>query len=144
MFGNGTQLQEMYITPSLLTQDNWDVLAEAAKWSRANADTLVDTHWIGGAPGDHQVYGWASWSPKKGILTLRNPSARVQGINIDATRVFEFPKDAPRHYTLVSPFKDQHLEIEALNGGEEATFKLKPFEVLIIEALPASPSSQSH
>ena len=50
MFGNGTQLQEMYITPSLLTQDNWDVLAEAAKWSRANAGTLVDTHWIGGTP----------------------------------------------------------------------------------------------
>ena len=86
MFGNGTQLQEMYITPSLLTQDNWDVLAEAAKWSRANADTLVDTHWIGGAPADHQVYGWASWSPKKGILTLRNPTARTQEIKIDASK----------------------------------------------------------
>jgi hypothetical protein len=139
MFGNGTQLQEMYITPSLLTQDNWDVLAEAAKWSRANADTLVDTHWIGGTPADHQVYGWASWSPKKGILTLRNPSARVQGIKIDATKVFELPEHAPKHYTLVSPFKDQHLEIEALNGGEEVTFKLKPFEILIVEALPAGP-----
>ena len=48
MFGNGTQLQEMYITPALLTPENWDTLAEAAKWSRANADTLVDTHWVGG------------------------------------------------------------------------------------------------
>ena len=28
-FGTGTQLQEMYITPSLLTQANWDDLAEA-------------------------------------------------------------------------------------------------------------------
>jgi hypothetical protein len=50
MFGNGTQLQEMYITPSLLTPENWDTLAEAAKWSRANAETLVDTHWVGGRP----------------------------------------------------------------------------------------------
>ena len=75
----------------------------------------------------------------KGVLTLRNPSARVQGIKIDATKVFELPNDAPKHYTLISPFKDQHLEIEALNGGEEATFKLKPFEVLIFEALPAGP-----
>jgi hypothetical protein len=143
MFGNGTQLQEMYITPSLLTQDNWDVLAEAARWSRANADTLVDTHWIGGAPAEHRVYGWASWSPKKGILTLRNPSARAQEIKIDATKVFELPEQAPKHYTLVSPFKDQHLEIEALTGGEEAKFKLKPFEVLIIEALPVGPLSSS-
>ena len=51
-FGNGTQLQEMYITPALLTPENWDALAEAAKWSRANADTLVDTHWVGGSPAD--------------------------------------------------------------------------------------------
>ena len=33
-FGTGTQLQEMYITPSLLSQRNWDTLAEAANWSR--------------------------------------------------------------------------------------------------------------
>ena len=29
-FGTGTQLQEMYITPSLLSSGDWDVLAEAA------------------------------------------------------------------------------------------------------------------
>jgi hypothetical protein len=138
MFGNGTQLQEMYITPGFLTSDSWDVLAEAARWSRDNADTLRDTHWIGGAPAEHQVYGWASWSPKKGILTLRNPSTRIQEITIDATKVFELPENAPKHYTLVSPFKDQPLEVEALNGGEAATFKLNPFEVLIVEALPGA------
>ena len=36
-FGAGTQLQEMYITPALLTSKNWDDLAESARWSRANA-----------------------------------------------------------------------------------------------------------
>jgi hypothetical protein len=138
MFGNGTQLQEMYITPGFLTQDNWDVLADAAKWSRENADTLVDTHWIGGAPAEHQVYGWASWSPKKGILTLRNPTARIQEIKIDAAKAFELPENAPKHYALSSPFKDQQLETKALNGGEETMFKLRPFEVLIVEALPGA------
>ena len=47
-FGTGTQLQEMYITPSLLSDKNWDTLAEAAKWSRENASVLTDTHWVGG------------------------------------------------------------------------------------------------
>ena len=75
-FGTGTQLQEMYITPSLLTDANWDDLAEAAKWSRANADVLKDTHWIGGDPAWLEVYGWASWTPSKGVLVLRNPSDR--------------------------------------------------------------------
>ncbi|SPE59564.1 conserved exported hypothetical protein [Verrucomicrobia bacterium] len=136
MFGNGTQLQEMYITPSLLTQDNWDTLAEAAKWSRENASTLVDSHWVGGAPAEHQVYGWASWSPTKGILTLRNPSRHEQRIKIDAAKVFELPPDAPKSYALVSPFKDQQMDLTRLRAGDEATFTLKPFEVLVVEALP--------
>lgn len=137
MFGNGTQLQEMYITPALLTPQNWDDLAEAAKWSRANADTLVDTHWIGGSPEDRSVYGWASWSPKKGILTLRNPLAHTAEIKIDPAKVFELPDGAPNNYTLVSPFKDQTVTVTSLAAGTETTFKLNPFEVLVIEARPA-------
>ncbi|MEI9903460.1 MAG: hypothetical protein WDN06_05375 [Asticcacaulis sp.] len=65
-FGSGTALQEMYITPSLLSAGDWDTLAQAANWSRANADVLKDTHWIGGDPGRLDVYGWAAWAPRKG------------------------------------------------------------------------------
>ncbi|SPE42168.1 hypothetical protein SBA3_500033 [Candidatus Sulfopaludibacter sp. SbA3] len=66
-FGTGTQLQEMYISPNLLSEQNWDDLAEAAKWSRGNAATLVDTHWIGGDPAKLEPYGWAAWSPAKAV-----------------------------------------------------------------------------
>ena len=127
----------MYITPSLMTPENWDTLAEAAKWSRENAGTLVDTHWVGGAPADREVYGWAAWSPKKGILTLRNPSAKASEISIDPARVFELPEGAARNYTVVNPFKDQSVEVTKLRAGEETPFKLQPFEVLVVEALPA-------
>jgi hypothetical protein len=135
-FGNGTQLQEMYITPGLLTPENWDTLAEAAKWSRANAGTLVDTHWVGGRPADGEVYGWAAWSPTKGILTLRNPAAKAQEIAIDPAKVFELPDDAPQSYTIVSPFKDQAVDVTGLRAGEETRIRLQPFEVLVLEALP--------
>ncbi len=97
----------------------------------------MDTHWVGGAPADREVYGWASWSPKKGILTLRNPSARAQSIKIDPAKVFELPEGAPQNYTIVNPFKDQTVDVTSLHAGEETTFKLKPFEVLVIEAWPA-------
>ena len=135
-FGSGTQCQEMYVTPSLLSAANWDVLAQAAKWARANAQTLVDTHWVGGSPAERKVYGWAAWSPAKGILTLRNPGGRAAEIQIDAAKVFELPAAAPRNYRLVSPYPDQSLELTGLRAGEAATFKLKPFEVLVVEALP--------
>ncbi len=134
MFGSGTQLQEMYITPALLSPQNWDDLAEGAKWSRANADILVDTHWIGGRPEDGQVYGWASWSPKKGIITLRNPTSRDRNLQLDPGKAFELPAGAAKKYSIVPAFPDEQTDVKELNAGTETAFKLKPFEVLVLEA----------
>ncbi len=135
-FGCGTQMQEMYITPKLLSKENWDALAASAKWARENADTLVDTHWVGGDPTNAQVYGWAAWSPRKGILTLRNPSGKTATIDIDAEKVFELPESAVRRYALKSPYADQTTGVISLEADQPATFSLKPYEVLVLEAIP--------
>ena len=136
-FGTGTQLQEMYITPSLLTDKNWDDLAEAAKWSRANAAVLKDTHWVGGDPAWLEVYGWASWTPKKAILVLRNPSDKPQSIGIDPEVVFELPQGASHSFTAHSPWKEDSgkpsLQLRAGVGHE---FQLAPFEVLTLDVVP--------
>jgi len=135
-FGTGTQLQEMYITPALLSPENWDTIAECARWSRANADTLVDTHWVGGDPLRLEPYGWASWSPRKGILTLRNPSNVPQNISIDVEHVFELPPDAPRRYSARSPWAiGRGRPPVQFRAGEEREIPLAPFEVLTLEAI---------
>jgi hypothetical protein len=136
-FGTGTQLQEMYITPALLTEANWDDLAEAANWSRANAGTLVDTHWLGGEPSKLQVYGWASWSPTKGILVLRNPGTVTQSIDVDVGGAFELPEGAPRRYTARSPWKaDASSAPFVLAAGTPHSFRLEPFEVRTLDLTP--------
>jgi hypothetical protein len=136
-FGTGTQLQEMYITPALLTQQNWDDLAEAANWSRKNSEVLKDTHWIGGDPEWLEVYGWASWTPKKGILVLRNPSNREQSVNIKLQDAFELPAGAAQVYAAQSPWKDDAgrpaIELDAKEAHE---FHLAPFQVLTLDILP--------
>jgi len=137
-FGTGTQLQEMYITPSLLTQANWDDLAEAAKWSRANADVLKDTHWVGGDPQWLEVYGWASWAPRKGILVLRNPSDKAQTIKIKLQDVFELPAAARLDYVARSPWKeDAGKPAILLNAQQAHEFELAPFQVLTLDLLPS-------
>ena len=137
-FGGGTQLQELYVTPSLLTPANWDTLAEAARWSRANAATLLDTHWIGGDPLQLQVYGWASWSPTKGLLTLRNPSDKPQDFNLDLASAFELPSNSPMTYTLKSAWSGTHspLDSRLIQAIDKQVVHLAPFEVLTFEALP--------
>lgn len=138
-FGTGTQLQEMYITPSLLTQANWDDLAEAAKWSRANANVLKDTHWVGGNPAWLEVYGWASWSPEKAILVLRNPSDKPQTMRVNLQDALELPAEAAQSYSAKSPWKsDANRPAVRLRAETAHDFQLAPFEVLTLELTPES------
>jgi hypothetical protein len=136
-FGSGTQLQEMYLTPELLTEKNWDVLAEAARWSRENQDVLKDTHWVGGDPGWLQVYGWASWSKEKSILVLRNPSDQAQSITLDVGKVLELPVGAARRFSAKSPWNDDAGKAAVSVAAETLhKFELKPFEVITLELKP--------
>jgi hypothetical protein len=130
----------MYITPSLLTQTNWDTLAEAARWSRAHASTLKDVHWIGGDPDKLQVYGWAAWSPHEGILTLRNPSTTAQTFTLNLAQAFELPPSAPSTYALHSVWSAtpnrSSSRVEQAQAGKPLTLHLAPFEVLTLDAIP--------
>jgi len=136
-FAGGTDCQELYITPSLMRLQDWDALAEAAKWSRSNANVLVDTHWIGSDPAKGEIYGWASWSKRKGVLSLRNPLDKPGSITLDIGKAFELPKGAIQKYSLKSPWKkDTDKAAIVLIAGREHTFELKPFEVLVFDATP--------
>jgi hypothetical protein len=129
----------MYITPSLLSSDDWDVLAEAAKWSRDNAQTLKDSHWIGGDPARLEVYGWASWSKQKAILTLRNPSDQPQDFTATLSALLELPTDSSHAYSARSPWKSDSAKPAVTIPARQAhAFHLQPFEVLTLELVPRS------
>jgi len=136
-FASGTNCQELYITPSLMKPQDWDALAEAAKWSRENSDVLVDTHWVGGDPNEGEVYGWAAWSKRKGILSLRNPHEVPGKLTIDIAKVFELPAGVAQKYSLKSPWKkDANRAVIVLSAGKEHTFEMEPFEVMVFDATP--------
>ena len=137
-FGTGTQLQEMDVTPTLLTAPEWDTLAARAKWSRRNAATLVDSHWIGGDPALLQPYGWAAWSGRGGIVTVRNPSDKVQAMAIDVADALELPAGAPRAFQARNPFPVGRGRMipSRFIATQPQRVDLQPFEVLTLELSP--------
>ncbi|WP_145573235.1 enterotoxin YacT [Yersinia alsatica] len=135
-FATGTQLQELYITPSMLNSNKWDTLADAAKWSRENSDVLVDTHWIGGDPTALAVYGWASWSKDKAIFGLRNPSDKAQSYYLDLTKDFEIPSGEATRFTLKTVYGTNTSL--AKDYSKPVIITLKPLETLVIEATPVA------
>jgi hypothetical protein len=142
-FGSGTGLQELYLQPDKLTSADWQVLAEAARWARAHADVLVDTHWIGGDPARLEVYGYASWSPRRGVLMLRNPDDQPRAITIELRTAFELPPGAPERYRLASPWtEDAARPAEIIAATTPWRVALAPFEVRVLEATPAKESAR--
>ena len=134
-FGSGTQLQEMYVTPSLLGKTDWDTLATAANWSRANQAVLRDVHWLGGDPGKLAVYGWAAWSPDKSIVVLRNPADHAQTFSLHAGSALELPPSAATHFSghVVAGLSLQAFSTDA---DQPLTIQLQPFEVRVMELTP--------
>jgi hypothetical protein len=138
-FGGGTLLQELYVDPGVMNDALWDVLADAAKWARANAEVLADTHWLGGDPAALQVYGWASWRPGKGVVTLRNPADQPQSFALNLATALELPAGAPERYTLRDVWNTRpDLAGKTLAAVEPLSLDLAPFEVVVLEASPVT------
>lgn len=136
-FGSGTALQELYISHDRMKPEFWPVLAEAAKWAKANDEVLKDTHWIGGSPINLEVYGFASWKPGKGIIVLRNPDDQPKVYDLNLNRVLELPKQFEGTYQLRSPWKeDQNQEKLKTSSGQILKVELIAFETKILEVIP--------
>ena len=97
-FGMGVNLQELYLSPDLMTSAAWDIVALAAKWSRRNMPTFQDSHWVGGDPLEHKmgvVYGFGSFGAEQNrvIVTLRNPGMKMAAHNFNMVVDFELPAE---------------------------------------------------
>jgi hypothetical protein len=134
-FASGTSLQEMYVNPHLLTTPMWDCLATVAKWSHANSDVLKDVHWIGGDPAKGDIYGYASWAPRKGIFSLRNPSAVKKVFKVNLKDFFELPETLSSLFELRNAIKKNKLK-KKVNAEDTFTITLEPYELQVWEAIP--------
>lgn len=133
-FGNGTSLQELYINPHKLNSTNWDCLAKAAAWAKANENVLVDVHWVGGDPAKEEVYGYAAWNNDRGVITLRNPSSQRKAFKVEVGQVFDLPEDTNKNYFFYDAKASPKDNSSLIASGDSFTISLEPFEVKVMNA----------
>ena len=124
----GMQMKELYVTPSLLTDEMWDVLGRAARWATDNAPVLRMSRLIGGDPGAGEVYGFASRSGDVAFFGFRNPSLIPQDISIVGR---ELVGDRPVRLRLIYPFK---LGAGTLRPSDTVRQQLGPNAIRIYRA----------
>jgi len=128
-FATGTGLQELYVSADLLSADDWDLIASAARWSQSHAEILQDSHWLGGDPARAQVYGFGSWRNDRAVIALRNPSDRPQQFELDLASALELPTGAARHFSATAAYG--RAPPDELVATPSITVALEPFEVLV-------------
>ncbi len=70
----GSAFLELYIKPRVLSEPDWDVLAEGIQWAHSMYPAFERTRMHGGDPKKHETYGYSGWDgTKKGYLSVHHP-----------------------------------------------------------------------
>jgi len=69
----GSRIQELYVSPELVSPQAWAMLARGLHWAQAEASMLRNMRWTGGDPAKGEVYGYVSQKGQVTLYVLRNP-----------------------------------------------------------------------
>jgi hypothetical protein len=136
--GSGMMRQDLYLTPSLLKPQEWEVLGKSLQYAKANARTLLNNGtWVLGDPVQGEAYGLVHASETKTIVVLRNPSLQPTRVNLPLTpeNGFVFAGQALKAETIF-PFRE--VLPDDFHAGDALPAMLDGYEQRVIELRPAS------
>lgn len=143
-FARGISMWELYISPDFLTDDEWDVLAEAIRWAKDRFPLLCSTEMIGGDPDDRKAYGYVHFSGKNGLVAVRNPFIEPQTVRLKFSESLGLDADAdslvlervyPTHWVSPELYSTGSVVDIPLQGYETAIYEIYPLEEATIPLL---------
>jgi hypothetical protein len=136
-FARGVAMWELYVSPNLLTAEEWNAIVASIAWARDRFDTLMSTERVGGDPRETDAYGYAHFGGSRGIVAARNPFIEPRTLTVELApahgldpaaaslvleRVYPSRWIAPRLYATGAT-----VELE-LDGYETALYEIYPVE----------------
>ena len=129
----GSGFEELYLKTFVLKDKDWDVIAEALKWSAKVFPVFKRVRMHGGNPDSKEVYGYTAWNSGMGYVSIHNPSDKPQSYSFILDRKFGL-LPGKRKYRLSSPLKDGAAGLNPeYSYGEKVSLELKPAEIRILD-----------
>jgi hypothetical protein len=131
--GSGMMRQDLYLTPSLLKPQEWEVLGKSLEYAKANAHTLLNNGtWVLGDPAQGEAYGFVHASETKTIVVLRNPSLQPVRVNLPLTPENGFVSvDQTLKAETIFPYRE--VLREDFHAGDALPAMLDGYEQRVIE-----------
>lgn len=128
----GTGFVELYLKPRVLSQTDWDVLAEGIKWMESIFPAFRKVRMYGGNPHHKEIYGYSGWNKAMGYISVHNPSNSVRKLNLTLDRSIGISKEI-QGFTVSSPIAGDTDGLKSVwSYGDTMTIDLQPGEIRIL------------
>lgn len=128
----GAGFVELYIKTHVLSESDWDVMAEGLKWIQAYFPAFKQVKMYGGNPREKKVYGYSGWKDDLGYISIHNPADKPQKLTVTLDRSLGISKQV-KDYKLTSPLPgDTDGLKETWSFGETLTIELQPREIRLL------------
>lgn len=138
--GRGVTMVELYLTPAIVTDAQWTILANALKWARANRDALAETRLVLGNAGKGEVCGYVHRSPDRALLCLRNPVLACQTVTVRLTEELGIEAAEKRRFDVGLLYPYRQVLAQGLQASDSFSLELPGNEVCVAEVFPAGDS----
>lgn len=130
----GAALNELYISPSLMNDEKWRILARVINWQKANHHILKHAMFLGGDPVQNNIYCYASWTEDgEGVIALRNPTHEAAPLTLTLNKLMGCPESLKnaRRFNVLN--KSGAESSDLYNYNDKINLTLAPFEVKIFQ-----------
>jgi hypothetical protein len=132
----GVMMWELYLSPDVLKEREWDAIAGTAAWAKEHKDILARTTMILGDPLKREPYGYAHLRGDSGIILLRNPFAEERTVSLS---LFKEPGglDRSKEYAFRVVYPYHMILPKSVRSAEPTEVSLGAYEVLVAEVVPS-------
>ena len=137
----GVSMHELYISPDVLSEDEWQVLAQALYWARDRFAVLSRSEMIGGDPNRREAYGWAHFKGRRGIVAARNPeiTAATLAVTLDPGLGLD---EAASELVLERVYPTRWVDPRLHRAGERVELPLSGYEAAVYELYPLAEAGE--
>ncbi|MCP4657575.1 MAG: hypothetical protein GY856_19390, partial [bacterium] len=134
-FARGVAMWELYVSPNLLTDGEWDAVAQSIAWARDRFEVLKSTVMIGGDPGAEEAYGYAHFSCNRAVVAARNPSIEPQALTVELTMAGGGCPE-PTSLLVERIYPSRWISTQLYAAGATIELPLEGYETAIYEIYP--------
>jgi hypothetical protein len=140
-FARGVAMYELYISPDILTDGEWNAISKSMAWARDRFPILMNTEMVGGNPMKGEPYAWVHFKESRGIIAARNPVIHPAALTVDLTPAYGLAAGAS-NLVLERVYPTRWISPRLYRAGDKIDLSLDGFETAVYELYPIEEASE--